>query len=84
MRDSSFSTGHSGAGMIAADPLFRNPAAGNYRIDVSSPCAETGLNNAAWMADFLDLAGRPLATRRGTVPMGCFAAAKGGTVILLR
>ena len=76
--------GHAGAGMIAADPLFRNPGAGNYRIDVSSPCAAAGLYNPAWMADYPDLEGRPLATRRQTVPMGCFAAAKGGTVIFMR
>ncbi len=75
---------HSGAGMVAADPLFRNPGAGNYRIDVSSPCAAAGLYNPAWMADYPDLAGRPLATRRQTVPMGCFSAAKGGTVIFMR
>ena len=76
--------GHSGAGNVAADPLFRNPGAGNYRLDATSPVATVGLYDATWMANFIDLAGTPLASRRLTVPMGCFAVAKGGTLIIMR
>ena len=76
--------GRAGTGMLAADPLFRRPGAGDYRLDAASPCKAAGLYDATWMADFIDLAGLPLASRRLTVPMGCFATAKGGTVIFMR
>ena len=76
--------GHSGTGNVAGNPLFRNPGVGNYRLDATSPVATVGLYDATWMANFIDLAGTPLASRRLTVPMGCFAVAKGGTLIIMR
>ena len=73
-----------GDGNVAANPLFRNPGVGNYRLSATSPAAEAGLYDASWMADFTDLAGHPLATPKHTVPMGCFATAPKGTTIFLR
>jgi len=39
--------GASGEGNIAADPLFRNPAAGDYRLQEESPCVDTGTAQGA-------------------------------------
>ena len=36
--------GASGEGNIAADPLFRNPAAGDYRLQETSPVKDEGGN----------------------------------------
>ena len=33
-----------GPGMLNADPLFVDPANGNYRLSVNSPCIDAGLN----------------------------------------
>ena len=76
--------GLSGAGMLATDPIFINPGSGNYRLSATSPVAAAGLADAAWMTNFVDLEGHPLMSRRGTVPMGCFATAPKGTTIFLR
>jgi hypothetical protein len=46
----------SGAGNLAAEPLFVNAGAGDYRLRAESPCVDTG--NSAAVAGALDLAGR--------------------------
>ena len=54
----------------SGDPLFVNPAAGNYQLQAASPCINAGVN-ASWMLGATDLAG----TRRivgGTVDMGAY------------
>ncbi len=39
---------------LAEDPLFADPAAGNYRLQRDSPCVNSGLNQP-WMAGDLEL-----------------------------
>jgi len=39
--------GYSGVGNIDANPLFVNPAAGNYHLQTSSPCIDAGTNVGA-------------------------------------
>ncbi|MFH0908505.1 MAG: Ig-like domain-containing protein [bacterium] len=46
-----------GEGNFSADPLFLDEAGGDYRLDISSPCMNTG-TNLAWMASAPDLDGR--------------------------
>ncbi len=41
---------------LAADPLFRHPAGGDYRLCANSPCRDAG-TNADWMAGATDLDG---------------------------
>ena len=47
-----------GPGNIAADPLFINRAAGDYRLATNSPCVNAGTNQD-WMAGATDLDGAP-------------------------
>jgi len=39
--------GISGEGNVAADPLFRYPAGGDYRLREESPCVDTGTSQGA-------------------------------------
>ena len=48
--------GDAGEGNIAADPLFVDPANGDYRLQAGSPCIDVG-NTAALPADATDLDG---------------------------
>jgi hypothetical protein len=60
-------------GNIAADPLFANPDAGDYRLQVApsrSPCINAGMN-LEWMAAAADMDGMPR-IMLGTVDMGAF------------
>ncbi|MDD5706430.1 MAG: choice-of-anchor Q domain-containing protein, partial [Kiritimatiellae bacterium] len=72
-----------GGGNTTADPKFLDRAAGNYRLKFSSPCVNTGTNQA-WMATARDLDG----TRRvldGRVDMGAYEwIPLRGTVVTLR
>ena len=58
-------------GNITNDPLFKNSAAGNYRLGILSPCRNTGIN-LGWHAAALDLDG--LSRKVGTVDMGAYEA----------
>jgi hypothetical protein len=60
--------------------------AGNYRLAQSSPCRNTGLNDASWMTGGVDLDGNPrIYPPGGTVDMGCYEiGAPKGTVFMAR
>ncbi|MBN2561436.1 MAG: hypothetical protein JXQ75_10960, partial [Phycisphaerae bacterium] len=47
-----------GEGNTSDDPVFVNPAAGNYRLASGSPCINHGTNRP-WMKTAIDLDGRP-------------------------
>jgi len=47
-----------GTGCISADPLFVDPAAGDYHLQSGSPCIDAGDNNAPGLQEF-DLDGKP-------------------------
>jgi len=57
-------------GNIDADPLFADPATGDYDLSIGSPCIDVG-DNAAAAPDGWDLAGR-LRIARGVVDMGAY------------
>lgn len=44
--------GYAGAGNINADPLFVDPANGDYHLQFGSPCIDTGTNVGAPAADY--------------------------------
>ena len=69
-------------GNIASDPKFVSAAAGNYRLELASPCVNAGLV-LPWMTDATDLDGAP---RRSSRPdMGAYETTlPGGTVITIR
>ena len=48
--------GYAGVSNIDSDPLFFNPAAGNFRIPRMSPCRDTG-NTSLLLMDILDVDG---------------------------
>jgi hypothetical protein len=72
-----------GEGNTTADPIFVNPAAGDFTLRGASPCVNTG-SNIAWMAEAVDLAGN----RRiigSMVDMGAFECQRvAGSVIWVR
>ena len=49
--------GFSGTGNISDDPLFVNPANGDFRLQANSPCIDTG-DNAALPPDVADIDGK--------------------------
>ena len=51
--------GYEGEGNIDADPLFVDPAGGDYRIAPGSPCIDAGNNRAVPEGVVTDLAGDP-------------------------
>ncbi len=51
--------GFPGTGNIAIDPLFLNPASGNYRLGALSPCVDAGSNLTVPAGVALDLDGNP-------------------------
>ncbi len=57
-------------GIITNNPQFVDAAAGNYRLDISSPCIDAG-TNMSWMWSVTDLDGNPRITG-GTVDMGAY------------
>jgi PKD repeat protein len=60
----------SGEGNITADPLFINPAEGDFRLQEGSPCIDAG-TNMAWMYTAYDLAGQAR-IQDGIVDMGAY------------
>ncbi len=70
-----------GEGNIEDDPRFRDPGSeygldavpGDWRLRASSPCRDSGLNDA-WMADAADVRGLPriLPEEGGLVDMGAY------------
>jgi len=69
---SSTVTNPAGSGNITNAPLFVNPGLFNYRLQVNSPCINTGLNQP-WMEGALDLDRHSRRDRfSGMVDMGCY------------
>ena len=60
--------GYPGTGNLDADPLFVNPAAGNFQLQTASPCADTGTADGA---PTVDLLGAPRPQRAG-MDMGAY------------
>ncbi len=75
----------SGTGNQTGDPLFRNVAAGDYRLSTGSPAIDTGLYQS-WMEGAIDLAGKPRVKGGATaVDMGAYEwQLPPGTVVFLR
>lgn len=59
-----------GAGNIDTDPMFVDEEAGNYRLSLLSPCADSGTNQT-WMGDTVDLDGQPR-VGNAVVDMGAY------------
>lgn len=64
------------------DPLFRNPARGDYRIGSGSPAKDAGTNRD-WMVGAVDLGGKPRIFHVD-VDIGCFEHQGSGFVFSLR
>lgn len=65
-----------------AEPLFRNPARGDYRLRLGSPCVDAG-QNADWMEDAKDLRGERRVIN-GTVDIGCCEFPWNGLMLLVK
>jgi len=70
--------GFTGAVIIVADPVFKDPAGGNYRLSGSSPCVNRG-SNETWMTNACDLDNNRR-IRYGTVDMGAYERINEGTI----
>lgn len=66
--------GFSGEGSITSAPLFIAPTNGNFRLSLSSPCINTGANDA-WTESSTDLDGNPRVSD-GRVDMGCYESSR--------
>ncbi len=60
---------NAGTGNITDDPVFIDPASGNFRLQTNSPCINAGAN--AYVVTSTDLDGRPR-VMGGTVDMGAY------------
>lgn len=65
-------------GNIINNPLFKDFAGGNYRLNANSPCVNRGTNQD-WMTNSYDLDGRTR-IRYGTVDMGAYETIYEGTI----
>jgi hypothetical protein len=74
--------GLSGSGNIDADPLFINPARGDYRLQSGSPCVNAGLDEP-WMSSAFDLAGGARIAA-STVDMGAYEVPPHGSLFIVR
>ena len=73
-----------GEGNTTADPQFIDFAAGNFGLNASSPCINTG-SNRDWMAGAADLGGfSRLDKYSGRVDMGCYESRLLGTIFKCR
>ena len=70
------------AGVTTNDPLFADRLTGNYRLNTSSPCINTGTNQD-WTTNAVDLDGR-IRIRYITVDMGAYEYVYKGTIFMLR
>lgn len=69
--------GDSGSNLVGTDPLFVNAAAGNYRLQNTSPAVNTGVVSSS-MAN-IDLAGNPRVVG-STVDRGAYESALNDTI----
>ena len=74
--------GFTGAGIIVADPKFKDFEAGNFRLAAGTPCINAGANET-WMTNSYDLDGG-WRIRYGRVDMGAYERIHDGTVYSLR
>ena len=67
------------------DPLFKDPAAGDFTISRNSPAHDTGLYGE-WMDGATDLAGNPRVDYKTFVDIGCYEATyvPAATILILR
>jgi hypothetical protein len=71
-----------GTGNLTSNPVFRNPAAGDYHLRLRSPCVDAG-TNLAWMEAATDLDGAR--RRQIRVDMGAYETPSlNKSVIMLR
>jgi len=81
---SSVTNGMMGGGNLAANPLVRDPAGGDCRLNGASPCVDAGLNGA-WMEPATDLDGRSRLDRySGIVDIGAYEFVSFGTMIKMQ
>ena len=71
-----------GANNMAADPLFKGAAVGDYRLTRNSPAVNAGLKED-WMVDALDLAGNARVNDR-IVDLGAYELVVKGLSIIVR
>ena len=69
------------SGCITNNPLFVDSTAGNYRLNVNSPCINAGFNQD-WMTNAVDLDGRQR-IRYGTVDIGAYERIYEGTIYMV-
>lgn len=74
--------GQDAGGNTSADPRFRAPTTGDYRLHGASPCINAG-TNAVWMNNATDLDGL-VRIRYVRVDMGCYENIYQGTQISVR
>ena len=71
---------------ISADPLFRNAAAGNFKIPSVSPCVDAGTNQL-WMArgqaTATDFDGNPRIANK-LVDIGAYETATTASILIVR
>ena len=71
-----------GTNSVVADPLFRDAAAGDYRIGAASPCHDKGLYGD-WMDDALDFWGNTRHDTYRKVDIGAYEDYSSRTTILI-
>ena len=71
-----------GTDALTGDPLFKNPARGNFALRMSSPARDKGLFEE-WMRNSTDLAGKPRVDRKTNVDLGCFECCDAACTLLL-
>ena len=74
-----------GRNAITGDPMFLDPAKGDFRIPRTSPAHDAGVY-APWMDDETDLAGNPRVDHKQFVDIGCYESVyvRSATILLMR